>query len=157
MLTKSFTQTSTAAARLPPAFSPLQVAALVVPRGGSSHPHFSLSSAILSSSLFFLSGLCEIGGGYLIWQTIREDSQPYKALVGAALLALYGFVTTLQPEAAGDEFGRLDAAYGGIFIVMSFLWGKVFDGMKIDKGDLIGGSMCLAGVVIILTYPRAIQ
>ena len=122
-------------------------------RGGASS--WTSLTALQSAFLFFLSGLCEIGGGWLIWKTIRDGSQRYSAFIGAALLVLYGFVTTLQPEAAGEEFGRLDAAYGGVFIAMSFLWGRVFDGMKIDAGDIVGGSLCLAGVLVILGYPRS--
>ena len=79
-------------------------------------------------------------------------------LLSRALCCLHvhadGFVLTLQPQAAGNEFGRLDAAYGGVFIGMSFLWGRVFDKMQLDCGDLIGSVLCLAGVVVILAWPR---
>jgi small multidrug resistance family-3 protein len=107
-----------------------------------------------STAVFVFSGLLEIGGGWLVWQTVRERHPWWWALIGAAVLGGYGFAQTLQPAAAGEEFGRIDAAYGGVFIAMSFLWGRAVDGMRLDLGDLIGGALCLAGVIVILAWPR---
>jgi small multidrug resistance family-3 protein len=74
-------------------------------------------TAIFSLLVFVLSGLCELGGGYLIWLWLREGKSLWLALVGALLLTTYGFVATLQPA----NFGRAYAAYGGIFIMLSIL------------------------------------
>jgi small multidrug resistance family-3 protein len=115
---------------------------------------WTVQSAIQAASLFVGAGLCEIGGGWLVWQSVRSKRPWWWAVFGVILLAAYGFVPTLQPPAAGNEFGRLDAAYGGIFIGMSFLWGRVLDGMRLDLGDLIGSMLCLAGVVVIMAWPR---
>jgi drug/metabolite transporter superfamily protein YnfA len=104
--------------------------------------------------LFFVAGVCEIGGGWLVWQSLREGKPWWYCLLGAVVLAGYGFVMTLQPEVVGDDFGRLDAAYGGVFIGMSFAWGRIFDDMQLRTGDLIGGLLCLAGVVVILAWPQ---
>ena len=111
-------------------------------------------SALHAAALFVLAGLFEIGGGWLVWQAIRSGKPWWWALLGGATLVGYGFVPTLQPPQSGNEFGRLDAAYGGVFIGMSFLWGRIFDGMKLDMGDLIGSLLCLAGVIVIMAWPR---
>lgn len=99
---------------------------------------------------FMLAGLCEIGGGYLIWLWLREGKSPWYALPGAIALILYGFIPTLQPA----NFGRVYAAYGGIFIVMAVLWGWLIDRMVPDRFDVIGGLVALAGVFIIMYWPR---
>jgi small multidrug resistance family-3 protein len=96
--------------------------------------------------------LLEIGGGYLVWKYIREINVPvYYAFLGSTLLVAYGFIVTLQPV---ESFGRVYAAYGAIFIVMSCAWGSVFDDLKLDKGDIIGSLICMLGACVILFYPR---
>ena len=106
----------------------------------------------ITKSLFYfvLAGLCEIGGGYLVWLWIREDKSIWVALPGAIILILYGIIPTLQPA----HFGRVYAAYGGIFIVLSILWGWVIDKTEPDRFDLIGGFIALSGVLIIMYWPR---
>jgi len=107
----------------------------------------------MGRSLFYfvLAGLCEIGGGYLIWLWLREGKSPWYALPGAIVLMLYGIIPTLQPA----NFGRVYAAYGGIFIVMAIIWGWLVDKIVPDKFDLIGGLVALAGVFIIMYWPRS--
>ncbi|MHB8118576.1 MAG: YnfA family protein [Methanothrix sp.] len=107
----------------------------------------------IARSLFFflLAGLCEIGGGYLMWLCIREGRGLAFALLGAAILVLYGIIPTFQPA----SFGRVYAAYGGIFIALSILWGWQIDRIAPDRFDLIGGLIALIGVVIIMYWPRA--
>jgi small multidrug resistance family-3 protein len=100
--------------------------------------------------LFVLAGLCEIGGGWLVWQWLREGRGFSWAFVGGLLLILYGIVPTFQPA----HFGRTYAAYGGFFIVLSLLWGWVLDGNKPDLLDLIGGTVSLVGVAVIMYWPR---
>jgi small multidrug resistance family-3 protein len=101
--------------------------------------------------LFGLAGLAEIGGGWLVWQQLREGRPWPFGLIGALVLVLYGIIPTFQAE---PHFGRVYAAYGGVFIVLSLLWGRVFDGFKADRWDLIGALICLVGVVIIIYGPR---
>jgi small multidrug resistance family-3 protein len=108
----------------------------------------------LTQSLFFffLAGLCEIGGGYLVWLWLREGRSAWLALAGGVVLCLYGVIPTLQPQSA--SLRRVYAAYGGIFIVLSILWGWRIDKVVPDRFDLIGGAVSLAGVFIIMYWPR---
>ena len=107
-----------------------------------------MNFAILRSLLLFLlAGLAEIGGGYLVWQWLREGKAVWIGIMGGAVLILYGVIPTLQTE---PVFGRVYAAYGGIFIILSIPWGMVFDGWKPDRFDLIGAAMALIGVSIIM-------
>nr|WP_242455817.1 YnfA family protein [Dissulfurispira thermophila] len=103
-----------------------------------------------SMLLFILAGLCEIGGGYLVWLWLREGRGIWVALIGAIVLILYGVIPTLQPA----NFGRVYAAYGGVFVVLSILWGWKIDGISPDRYDLIGGLICLIGVFVIMYWPR---
>ncbi len=105
---------------------------------------------IRSILAFILAGLCEIGGGYLVWQWLREGRSIWLAGAGALLLVLYGVLPTLQPA----DFGRVYAAYGGLFVVMSVLWGWIIDGVVPDRFDLIGAAVVMLGVVIMMYTPR---
>jgi small multidrug resistance family-3 protein len=68
--------------------------------------------------LFFAAAIAEIGGGYLIWSWIRKKKTIILGLVGGLILFVYGILQTLQPS----NFGRVYAAYGGIFVVFSVIW-----------------------------------
>ena len=98
-------------------------------------------------SLYLLAGLAEIGGGWLVWQWLREGKGLWLGALGGAILIAYGVIPTFQSEPA---FGRVYAAYGGVFIILSLLWGRVVDGWQPDRFDLIGAAVALAGVVIII-------
>ena len=109
------------------------------------------SKKILTSIfLFFLAGLFEIGGGYLVWLWLREDFSWMLGAVGGFVLFLYGIVPTFQKT----HFHRVYAAYGGVFIVMSVLWGWLIDGVRPDNYDIIGAIIAVIGVLIIFYYPR---
>ena len=101
--------------------------------------------------LFVLAGLFEIGGGYLVWQWLREGRGVVLGVIGAVILMLYGVVPTLQIEPA---FGRVYAAYGGFFIALALGWGIVIDGWRPDRWDMLGTGIALAGVSIIMWAPR---
>lgn len=103
-----------------------------------------------SLALFLVAGLCEIGGGYLVWLWLREGRSIWVAIAGAAVLILYGVVPTLQPA----NFGRVYAAYGGVFVVLSILWGWKVDNILPDRFDVLGGLICLIGVGVIMYWPR---
>jgi small multidrug resistance family-3 protein len=105
---------------------------------------------LLSISLFLLAGLCEIGGGYLVWLCLRENKSWWVGLLGGIILVAYGIVATLQTA----NFGRVYAAYGGIFIAMAIIWGWKVDGVIPDRYDIIGGLIALLGMGIIMFAPR---
>ncbi len=101
--------------------------------------------------LFLVAGLAEIGGGYLIWLWLREGKSAYLGLAGGVALALYGVVATFQ---AFPSFGRVYAAYGGVFIVLSVLWGWGIDKKAPDLYDWLGACICIIGVSVMLFAPR---
>ncbi|WP_208587949.1 YnfA family protein [Gracilibacillus suaedae] len=102
-------------------------------------------------ALFILAGLFEIGGGYLIWLWLREGKPYYWGIGGGLGLALYGVIATFQ---SFPSFGRVYAAYGGVFIILSVLWGWGVDRKTPDLYDWLGASICLIGVSIMLFAPR---
>lgn len=106
--------------------------------------------AIKSLLCYVLAGLCEIGGGYLVWLWLKEQKPIGYGIIGAIILAIYGYVMTLQPS----TFGKAYAVYGGIFIVMALLWAWKIDNFKPDKFDIIGAVVVLIGISIILFIPR---
>ncbi|EZP76726.1 hypothetical protein H839_09028 [Parageobacillus genomosp. 1] len=101
--------------------------------------------------LFVLAGLAEIGGGYLIWLWLREGKPLWYGIIGAVILILYGIIPTLQQF---PSFGRVYAAYGGVFIILSVLWGWGIDNKTPDTYDWIGAVICLIGVFVMLWAPR---
>jgi small multidrug resistance family-3 protein len=107
-------------------------------------------SVSLSVGLFILAGLCEIGGGYLVWLFLREGQPVWYALIGGIVLILYGVIPTYQPA----HFGRVYAAYGGMFIVLSLLWGWGLEGSRPDRYDTFGAVICLIGMAVIMFAPR---
>ncbi|GGE09953.1 hypothetical protein GCM10011571_09090 [Marinithermofilum abyssi] len=107
-----------------------------------------MSRAII---LFLIAGLAEIGGGYLIWLWLREGKSAWIGGIGGIALALYGVIATLQTF---PSFGRVYAAYGGVFIILSILWGWGIDQKTPDRYDWIGASICLIGVAVMLWAPR---
>lgn len=111
----------------------------------------SAPTIALSAALFLLAGLLEIGGGYLVWQWLREGAAAWVGLAGGVVLMLYGVVPTFQPA----HFGRVYAAYGGVFVVASLLWGWWVDGRAPDAPEVVGGLVCLVGVAVIMYWPRA--
>lgn len=106
--------------------------------------------SVESLVLFFLAALFEIGGGYLVWLWLRENKRAVFGLLGGLTLAIYGIIPTFQPA----HFGRVYAAYGGIFIVSSLIWGALIDKKNPDKYEIIGALIALAGVMIMFYIPR---
>jgi small multidrug resistance family-3 protein len=106
---------------------------------------------LTSIVLFLAAGLCEIGGGYLVWLWLREHRSVALGLLGGLMLFGYGVLPTLQTA----HFGRVYAAYGGVFVALSLLWGWWIDGQRPDRFDVLGGAICLVGVVVIMYAPRS--
>ena len=140
--------------------------------------HWTVGKIALSIFLFVAAALCEIGGGWLIWQAVRKRRSPalLTAAGGCLVLVGYGFLPTAQPP---PNFGRLYAVYGGIFVAAAFAWGHFVDGEKIDAGELctrasstqhrifcwlqpaafyigdwIGSIVAVAGVAVAWFWPR---
>jgi small multidrug resistance family-3 protein len=106
---------------------------------------------VRSLLLFLAAAVCEIGGAWLVWQGVREHRGWLWIGGGVLALGVYGFVATLQPDA---HFGRILAAYGGVFVAGSLAWGVVADGYRPDRYDVLGALLCLAGVAVIMYAPR---
>lgn len=104
-----------------------------------------------SLALFALAALLEIGGAWLVWQGLREQRGLIWAGAGVIALGLYGLAATMQPD---PHFGRVLAAYGGVFVAGSLLWGVLVDGFRPDRWDVIGALICMAGVLVIMYAPR---
>ena len=104
-----------------------------------------------SIGLFLLAAAAEIGGAWLVWQGVREHRGATWVGGGIIALGLYGFVATLQPD---PHFGRILAAYGGVFVAGSLAWGVLVDGFRPDRCDLLGAGLCLLGVAVIVYAPR---
>ena len=105
---------------------------------------------IVSGLLFFVAAMMEIGGGYLVWLWIREKKTIALALLGGIILFVYGIIPTLQPA----HFGRVYAAYGGIFVLSSILWGMIVDKKRTDRYEIIGSLVAVFGAIIIFYAPR---
>ena len=109
-------------------------------------------TVVRSILVFLLAALAEIGGAWLVWQGWRENRGLLWIAAGVIALGAYGFVATFQPDA---NFGRILAAYGGVFVAGSLAWGMVVDKFRPDRYDLVGAAICLAGVAVIMYAPRA--
>ncbi len=107
---------------------------------------------VARSVALFVAALFEIGGAWLVWQGIREHKGWVWIGAGIIALGLYGVVATFQSD---DNFGRILAAYGGIFVAGSVVWGMAADGYRPDRYDIIGALVCLAGMAVIMYAPRS--
>ncbi|WP_433387583.1 YnfA family protein [Micromonospora sp. KLBMP9576] len=109
-------------------------------------------TVLRSILLFVLAALFEIGGAWLVWQGWRENRGLLWVAAGVIALGCYGFVATFQPD---PNFGRILAAYGGVFVAGSLAWGMLVDRFRPDRYDIVGAAICLVGVAIIMYAPRA--
>lgn len=105
---------------------------------------------VTTLAVFFFAALLEIGGGYLVWKWLREHKGKIFGLIGGLILFVYGIIPTLQPA----EFGRVYATYGGIFVVMSVIWGYWIDKKKPDRFEVMGSIIVLLGVAVMFYFPR---
>ena len=108
-------------------------------------------TTVRSLILFAVAALAEIGGAWLVWQGVREHKGWVWVGLGVAALGAYGFIATLQPD---PTFGRILAAYGGVFVAGSLAWGMAVDGFRPDRFDVTGALVCLVGVAVIMYAPR---
>ena len=111
---------------------------------------YSITLILSTFGLFVLAAFLEIGGGYLVWKWLREKKTIVLAIVGGIILFIYGIIPTLQPS----NFGRVYAAYGGIFVVMAIIWGLIIDKKRPGRYEVIGGTIVLLGAAVIFYAPR---
>lgn len=111
---------------------------------------YTLIPILSTFGLFVVAAITEIGGGYLVWQWLKERKKISFGILGGIILFIYGIIPTLQPS----NFGRVYAAYGGIFVVMAIIWGLMIDKKRPDRYEIIGGAVVLVGALIIFYYPR---
>ena len=109
-------------------------------------------TVVRSIVLFVLAAVAEIGGAWLVWQGVREHRGWVWIGAGVLALGVYGFFASLQPDAS---FGRILAAYGGVFVAESLVWGMTVDGFRPDRWDVAGALICLVGVAVIMYGPRS--
>ncbi len=120
-------------------------------RGTRARAHWPPMTIARSLVLFVVAALFEIGGAWLVWQGVREHRGLLFIAAGVLALGAYGFVATLQPD---PHFGRILAAYGGVFVAGSLAWGVLVDGFRPDRYDITGALICLLGVAVIMYAPR---
>mmetsp|Transcript_18479 Transcript_18479/g.51561 ORF Transcript_18479/g.51561 Transcript_18479/m.51561 type:complete len:145 (+) Transcript_18479:275-709(+) len=129
------------------------------PTNPSDGESFQWTYATIAQSiaLFLLAGVAEILGGWMVWMAVRGSDKDGKktwwyAVLGSLVLISYGFIPCFQPT---SNFGRIYAVYGGFFIVMSYFFGWVLDGVRPDVGDLTGGAIAILGVCLAYFWPRS--
>jgi small multidrug resistance family-3 protein len=115
-----------------------------------SYKYKRASKILITLFFFLLAGICEIGGGYLVWLWLREDMSWILGAIGGYIISIWYNSYTLQPS----HFGRTYAAYGGIFIISSIVWGMIVDKRKPDKFEIMGSLVAICGAVIIFYTPR---
>ncbi|TMO73075.1 YnfA family protein [Pseudoalteromonas sp. S3776] len=102
-------------------------------------------------ALFIITALAEIIGCYLPYLWLKEDKSIFLLIPAAVSLALFAWLLTLHPAAAG----RVYAAYGGVYICVALLWLWAIDGVKLTMWDLVGGAVALLGMAIIIFAPKS--
>jgi small multidrug resistance family-3 protein len=99
--------------------------------------------------LFALTAVAEIVGCYLPWLVLKQDKSPWLLLPAALSLALFAWLLTLHPTAAGRTY----AAYGGMYIAVALLWLRLVDGVALTRWDVAGASIALLGMAVIALQP----
>ena len=106
---------------------------------------------LLTTCLFFITAFTEIIGCYLPYLWLRGGKTPWLLVPAAVSLAMFAWLLTLHPTAAG----RVYAAYGGVYVSVAIFWLWAVDGVRPDRWDWLGMVLCLAGMAVIMLGPRA--
>lgn len=101
------------------------------------------------STLFLVTALAEIVGCYLPWLVLKQGRPVWLLLPAAVALALFAWLLTLHPAAAGRTY----AAYGGAYICVALLWLRFVDSVALSRFDAIGAVLALAGMAVIALQP----
>lgn len=107
-------------------------------------------SVIITAALFVLTAVAEIVGCYLPYLWLRQGRSPWLLIPAALSLAIFSWLLTLHPAAAG----RVYAAYGGVYVTIALAWLWLVDGIRPEKWDFVGVALCLAGMAVIMFAPR---
>src|SRR5579871_2198878 len=105
---------------------------------------------IHTALLFAVTAIAEIVGCYLPYLWLRQGKSPWLLIPAAASLAIFAWLLTLHPTAAG----RVYAAYGGVYVSVAIAWLWLVDGIRPARWDFVGVALCLAGMAIIMFAPR---
>ena len=97
------------------------------------------------------AALAEIAGCFAFWAWLRLGKSVWYLVPGVLSLVLFAYLLTLVDSNAA---GRAYAAYGGVYIVASLAWLGAVEGVRPDRWDVIGATVCLIGAAIILFGPR---
>ena len=100
--------------------------------------------------LFFVTAIAEILGCYLPYLWLKEDKSIWLLVPAAMSLALFAWLLSLHPTAAG----RVYAAYGGVYIFVAILWLWAVDGIRPTLWDVVGACVAMLGMAIIMFAPR---
>lgn len=103
------------------------------------------------SALFAMTAVAEIVGCYLPWLVLKQGKSLWLLLPAALSLALFAWLLTLHPTAAGRTY----AAYGGMYIVIALIWLYLVDGIALTRWDAIGAALALIGMAIIALQPSS--
>ncbi len=102
------------------------------------------------AGLFAVTALAEIVGCYLPWLVLKQGRSVWLLVPAAASLALFAWLLTLHPSAAGRTY----AAYGGMYIAVALVWLWLVDGVTLTRWDLTGASIALIGMAVIALQPE---
>ena len=106
---------------------------------------------LAAMGLFVATAVAEIVGCYLPYLWLRKEASAWLLLPAAASLALFAYLLTLHPHAAG----RVYAAYGGIYIATALVWLWLVDGVRPDRWDMLGVGVAVGGMMLIYFGPRS--
>lgn len=106
---------------------------------------------LFTVGLFAMTALAEIVGCYLPYLWLRRSRPAWLLVPAAASLALFAWLLTLHPTAAG----RVYAAYGGVYVSVILIWLWAIDGVRPDHWDWIGVALCLSGMAVIILAPHS--
>lgn len=99
--------------------------------------------------LFIATALAEIVGCYLPWLFLKQDKPVWLLIPAALSLALFAWLLTMHPSAAGRTY----AAYGGVYIVVALAWLRVVDGIQVTPWDMAGAGIAILGMAVIVLQP----
>lgn len=111
-----------------------------------------MRTLLTTFALFSLTAVAEIIGCYLPWLWLKQNRSAFLLIPAAICLALFVWLLTLHPTAAGRTY----AAYGGVYVFIAILWLWLMEGINPDRWDFLGGTVIILGVAIMVLAPRSI-